>query len=208
VNSDQILRVVLIVVLLVVLPVGIYHRVKSESTREPLDRRREGLFMLATLRPVGALFWLALLAWMIDPGWMRWSSLSLPLWSRWTGVAVIVVACGLLMWTFRSLGMNLTDTVVTRRNHSLVSDGPYRWIRHPFYASAALIMLAIVLITANWFFLATGVLVFSLLVIRTRTEEAHLVARFGERYRTYMKHTGRFVPRIGRWSSGRIGRGV
>ena len=196
-NNDQIFRVVLIVVVLVVLPVGIYHRVKSQATREPLDRRREGLFMLATLRPVGALFWLALIAWMIDPGWMRWSAMSLPLWVRWTGVAVIVAACGLLVWTFRSLGTNLTDTVVTRQNHTLVSDGPYRWIRHPFYASAALIMLAIVLITANWFFLATGVLVFSLLVIRTRTEEEHLVARFGESYRTYMKRTGRFVPRIG-----------
>jgi len=196
-SDDQIFRAVLIVVFLVVLPVGIYHRVKSEATREPLDRRREGLFMLATLRPVGALFWLALIAWMIDPGWMRWSAMSLPVWFRWAGVAVIVVACGLLVWTFRSLGTNLTDTVVTRQNHTLVSDGPYRWIRHPFYASGALIMLAIVIITANWFFLATGVLVFALLVIRTRTEEEHLVARFGESYRTYMKRTGRFVPRIG-----------
>jgi protein-S-isoprenylcysteine O-methyltransferase Ste14 len=197
VSDDQIFRAVLIGVLGVILPIGIYYRLQSQATREKLDRRQEGLFILATLRPLGAVFSLAAIAWMIDPGWMRWSAMSLPLWFRWTGVAVIVAACGLLVWTFRSLGTNLTDTVVTRQNHTLVSDGPYRWIRHPFYASAALIMLAIVLITANWFFLATGVLVFSLLVIRTRTEEEHLVARFGESYRTYMKRTGRFVPRIG-----------
>ena len=39
---------------------------------------QEGLFILATLRPVGTAFWLELLAWMVDPGWMAWSSVSLP----------------------------------------------------------------------------------------------------------------------------------
>jgi protein-S-isoprenylcysteine O-methyltransferase Ste14 len=108
---------------------------------------------------------------------------------------------GLLVWTFRCLGRNLTDTVVTRQEHRLVVDGPYRWIRHPFYDSAALLMLAICLIAANWVLFVIGIAVFCLLVIRTRTEEANLMARFGSSYRTYMERTGRFLPRIGanRW---------
>jgi len=52
-NHDQTFRAVLIVVVLLVLPIGIYHRLKSQATREKLDRRQEGLFILATLRPVG-----------------------------------------------------------------------------------------------------------------------------------------------------------
>lgn len=52
-NHDQTLRAVLLVVFLVILPVGIYHRLKSQATRETLDRRQEGLFILATLRPLG-----------------------------------------------------------------------------------------------------------------------------------------------------------
>ena len=156
-NHDQTFRAVLIVVFLVVLPIGIYHRLKSQATREKLDRRQEGLFILATLRPVGAAFWLGLVAWMIDPGWMAWSSVSLPAWLRWTGVGVIAIACGLLVWTFRCLGKNLTDTVVTRQQHTLVMHGPYRWVRHPFYDSAALLMVAVSLIAANWFLLLTGV---------------------------------------------------
>ena len=75
--------------------------------------------------------------------------------------------------------------------------GPYRWIRHPLYDSAALLTVAVSLIAANWFLFVTGVVLFGLLIIRTRTEEANLVARFGDSYRTYMERTGRFLPRIG-----------
>jgi protein-S-isoprenylcysteine O-methyltransferase Ste14 len=195
-NHDQPFRAVLIVVFLVVLPVGIYHRLKSQATREKLDRRQEGLFILATLRPVGIAFWLELIAWMVDPSWMAWSSVSLPAWVRWTGVGLIGIACGLLVWTFLCLGKNLTDTVVTRQTHTLVIRGPYRWVRHPFYDSAALLALALSLITANWLFFVTGVVLFCLLIIRTRTEEENLVARFGDSYRAYRERTGRFLPRI------------
>ena len=196
-NHDQTFRAILILVFLVVLPIGIYHRLRSQATGEKLDRRQEGLFILATLRPLGAAFWFGLIAWMVDPASMAWSSMSLPAWLRWTGVGVIAIACGLLVWTFRSLGTNLTDTVVTRQKHTLVLHGPYRWIRHPFYDSAALLMVAISMMAANWFLLVMGVVVFCLLIIRTRTEEANLVARFGDSYRTYMERTGRFLPRIG-----------
>jgi protein-S-isoprenylcysteine O-methyltransferase Ste14 len=196
-NDDQTLRLVLVVVLLVVLPIGIYFRFTSQATREKLDRRQEGLFILATLRPLGAAFWLGAIAWLIDPAWMAWSDVALPIWLRWTGVGMIIIAVGLLVWTFRCLGRNLTDTVVTRQQHTLIVDGPYRWIRHPFYDSAALLMLAISLIAANWFLFVIGSVVFGLLIIRTRTEEENLTARFGSRYRTYMERTGRFFPRIG-----------
>jgi protein-S-isoprenylcysteine O-methyltransferase Ste14 len=195
-TDDQTFRNVLIVVFSSVLPIGIYYRLKSQATREKLDRRQEGLFILATLRPLGLVLWSGLIAWMIDPRWMAWSSVSLPVWLRWAGVGVIATACALLVWTFRSLGKNLTDTVVTRQTHTLVFHGPYRWVRHPFYDSAALLLLAISLIVGNWFLFVMGVVTFSLLVIRTRTEEENLVARFGDGYRSYMKRTGRFLPRI------------
>lgn len=196
-NHDQTFRAVLVVAFLVILPIGIYFRFMSQATRERLDRRQEGVFVLATLRPLGASFWLGLIVWMIDPGRMAWSAVPLAVWLRWTGVAMIIIATGLLVWTFRSLGRNLTDTVVTRQQHTLVVDGPYRWVRHPFYDCGALMMLAVSLIAANWFLFVIGVAVFSLLVIRTRTEEENLIARFGSSYRTYMEHTGRFLPRIG-----------
>jgi protein-S-isoprenylcysteine O-methyltransferase Ste14 len=116
---------------------------------------------------------------------------------RWLGVALLAVAAILLTWTFRRLGTNITDTVVTRRDHTLVLHGPYRWVRHPFYGSVTLFLLALSLIAANWFLLLTGAVVVTLLVIRTRREEDHLVRRFGDDYRRYMNRTGRFLPRWG-----------
>jgi protein-S-isoprenylcysteine O-methyltransferase Ste14 len=195
-SHDQIFRGILLAAFLAILPVGVYHRLRSQASREKLDRRQEGLFVLATLRPLGAAFWLGAFVWLADPDWMAWSSMPLPVWTRATGAAALAVGCGLMVWTFRSLGRNLTDTVVTRREHTLVSHGPYGWVRHPLYLSAALLIVAISLMTANWFFPATGLMLFALLVVRTRIEEENLVARFGESYRRYMERTGRFLPRI------------
>jgi protein-S-isoprenylcysteine O-methyltransferase Ste14 len=197
VNQDQAFRVVLIVFSLLVFPIAAYHRLKSQATREKLDRRQEGLFILFTLRPVGISHMLGLIAYLVNPTWMAWSSLPLPGWLRWIGVGLDAIATGLLIWTLRTLGTNLTDTVVTRREHTLVTRGPYRWVRHPFYDSVALLILANSLLAANWFLFLTGGLVIALIVVRTRREEEKLLARFDSAYREYRARTGRFLPRIG-----------
>ena len=194
-NDDQVFRVVLIFGALILMPIMVFHRVKSQATREPLDRWQEGWFILFTLRPIGVAGMLGLLVFMINPAWMAWSSVPLPAWLRWSGVGLGVLAGGLFVNTLRNLGPNLTDTVVTRREHTLVMTGPYRWVRHPFYDAAGLAVLANSLTSANWFLLLTGGLAFILMVVRARTEEEHLLARFGDSYRAYVASTGRFVPR-------------
>jgi protein-S-isoprenylcysteine O-methyltransferase Ste14 len=101
-----------------------------------------------------------------------------------------------MYWTLSSLGKNLTDTVVTRKAATLVTHGPYRWVRHPFYVTAALLMASVTVLTANWLIGLTSLIVLSLLAVRTPKEEAMLIERFGEQYRDYMAKTGRFVPRL------------
>ena len=150
-NPDQTFRDVLIAVSLLIFPIALYHRIRSQMSGEKLDRWQEGPFILFTLRPVGIAHMFGLFAYMIDPTSMAWASVPLPVWLRWVGVAIGVMAAGSLLWTLRSLGKNLTDTVVTRREHTLVRSGPYRWVRHPFYGSVALAMLANSLAAANAF---------------------------------------------------------
>ena len=86
---------------------------------------------------------------------------------------------------------------MTRRQHTLVTTGPYQFVRHPFYVASALAFTANALATANWFIALMGGLAMALLVLRTTIEEAHLVNRFGDDYARYMKQTGRFFPRSG-----------
>jgi len=195
VNQESTFRAVLGAGFLAIVMLMLYHRLRSWESKEPLDRRQEGVFILATLRPIGLAMWLAVIAYLINPEWMAWSAVPLPPWLRWSGAAVVFIGIALLAWTLRNLGVNLTDTVVTRQAHTLITKGPYRWVRHPFYDALALFVVGFALLTANWFILATGTLVFILLAIRSRTEEALLLARFGETYRAYKESTGRFLPR-------------
>ena len=148
-------------------------------------------------RLAGALF----AAYLMKPAWVSWSSLILPDWSRWAGASLgLLVVPPLLFWTFHSLGKNLTDTVVTRRDHTLVTDGPYRWVRHPFYVVVTLWGLSLSLLAANWLLALLGGAAVTMLVIRSRVEEAKLADRFGDEYRAYARRTGRFFPSLGRGS--------
>ena len=79
---------------------------------------------------------------------------------------------------------------------TLVTHGPYRWVRHPFYVTAALLMASVTLLTANWLIGISSVAVLALLAIRTPKEEQMLIKRFGQQYRDYMAKTGRFVPMV------------
>ena len=194
--DDQTFRLILALGLAVVLPFGIYHRIRSQATGEKLDRRQEGFVILLTLRPIGLAAMVGLITFVVNPEWMIWSSVPLPASLRWVGVGVGLVGGVMLVWTFRTLGPNITDTVVTRRHHALVTTGPYRLVRHPFYLASALASFANALATANWFIGLMGGLAMTLLVVRTGIEEEHLVKRFGEDYRRYMRQTGRFFPRV------------
>ncbi len=194
-NDDRLFRFILLTGFLIVVPFGIYHRVKTH-TGEKLDRRQEGLFVLITLRLMGVAGMTGLIAYLINPACISWAAVPVPLWLRWTGVGVGLNGGLLIIWTFSTLGKNLTDTVVTRKEHTLVTTGPYRWIRHPFYVAGALAVLGNSLAAANWYLFATGGMAILLLAIRSRKEEENLIARFGDDYRNYAQRTGRFVPRL------------
>ena len=194
-EEEQTFRIILFISLAVFLPVGIYHRLKSHTT-ERLDRRQEGVLMLVSLRLCGLLTWIGLFAWLMNAAWISRFSMPVPIWLRWVGAGTLPVSVLLFSWVFRSLGTNLTDTVVTRAEHTLVTTGPYRWVRHPFYSAALLFVVAASLVSANSYLALAGGLAGVLLAIRTRTEEAKLIERFSDEYLAYRQRTGKFLPRL------------
>lgn len=188
-------RIALVVVMALTMAVTVYHRLQAARPGEKISHREEGYLFTAVLRLCGLLLWVATFGYLFFPDRFAWAALPLPIWLRWVGV-ISGALCALLMyWTLSSLGKNLTDTVVTRQNATLVTHGPYRWVRHPFYVTAALLMASVTVLTASGFIGVSSLLVLSLLTIRTPKEEQMLIARFGQSYRDYMARTGRFVPR-------------
>jgi protein-S-isoprenylcysteine O-methyltransferase Ste14 len=194
VDHDNTFRLAYFAIVTAFAPFAAFYRARSITT-EKLDRWQEGAFILFGLRASALPMFIAGVAWMIHPPSMQWSAMPIPTWLRWLGVALVGCSCILVVWTFHNLGRNLTDTVVTRRDHTLVITGPYRYVRHPFYLAIALQMLGGSLLTANWFLLLAGIIPLAFLVARTRIEEQKLIDRFGPDYQDYMHRVGRFVPR-------------
>ena len=97
---------------------------------------------------------------------------------------------------FISLGPNLTDTVVTRRDAHFVDHGPYRYVRNPMYLGILIVGASLGLALGTWLVPLAATVMFLILARRTRIEESYLIARFGDQYRSYMTRVGRFFPRL------------
>lgn len=195
-NQESVFHLLAVLLLLPALSISIYYRRKAAQTGERISTREEGSLILNLRRIFGLLGWLGALAYLINPGWMAWSSLPLPAWLRWAGAALMVACLPLVYWIFSSLGKNVTPTVVTRQAHSLVTHGPYRWVRHPLYTIGTVLFIGFSLLAANWFTLTMLSLAMAVLAMRTPIEEARLIDRFGDEYRQYMLTTGRYLPRL------------
>jgi protein-S-isoprenylcysteine O-methyltransferase Ste14 len=113
----------------------------------------------------------------------------------WLGLVPQVAA----LWLFRrshvDLGRNWSITLQLRDEHSLVTAGVYRLIRHPMYSSFFLLGIAQMLLIPNWFAGLAGVAGAGILYgFRVRREERMMLETFGDEYRAYTAHTKRIVP--------------
>jgi len=175
---------------------GFYRR-RARLQGETIARRREAPVLILGRALLALPLFGSIFLYLLNPRWMAWAELPLPIWVRWAGVVVGLLAVPAALWVFRSIGRNVSETVLTKSDHALVTTGPYRWIRHPLYTTGASLLLAIGLMAANWFMLLFGLLVaVSVRWVVIPLEEQELVKKFGEQYRTYMQRTGRLLPRM------------
>ncbi len=195
-DSESTFRLIVIIVFATNLSITLYHRLQAAKSGEKISRADEGRVILP-LRAVGGLsLWLATLAYVIFPKSIAWAMVPLPSPLRWLGAGIAFLNVPLLYWVVRSLGKNITDTVFIRANHTLVTTGPYRWVRHPFYVVLFGSFIAFSLVSANWLIALMTFFFFLVLLKRTDKEEAKLIERFGDAYREYMQRTGRFFPKF------------
>lgn len=123
--------------------------------------------------------------------------LPLPAWLRWIGAGLIFAGDFLFIRSHRALGKNWSPLLEIRKEHALVTEGPYRFIRHPMYAAIFLIGTGTSLLSANWLVtLAHMISMISMYLVRVSDEEEMMIEQFGDEYREYMRRTGRLVPRL------------
>jgi protein-S-isoprenylcysteine O-methyltransferase Ste14 len=117
----------------------------------------------------------------------------------WMVVAMLVMWSGIALrfWAMHVLGKYFTFTVMTSGAQEVVSRGPYRLIRHPGYAGAALAFLGLGVMLGNWVSVAALVVLPAVgYVNRIRVEEAALHASLGDRYRAYAEGRKRLLPYV------------
>ncbi len=96
-------------------------------------------------------------------------------WLGWPMLAVLVATQGLRWWCIRVLGSYWSTRVVVIPGAPLVTNGPYRWIRHPNYLAVVAEGVALPLVhSASITAAVFTVLNAWLLTVRIRTENAAL----------------------------------
>jgi len=99
-------------------------------------------------------------------------------------------------WAHKTLGTAFTATIEAQESSTLITGGPYAWVRHPIYSSHTLFNFGMVLVSANLIILAYLIVGMPFTYGRMRKEEENLIREYGKEYEEYMKRTGRIFPKI------------
>lgn len=126
--------------------------------------------------------------------WLPWGRFHVP---GLAPAALLLGACGLgLRWAaIARLGRLFTWRVAILEEHPLVTDGVYRWVRHPSYTGGLLAAAGVLLALGNAIPLALFAATHLPLVLhRVRIEEQVLAAHFGDAWQAYSGRTWRLLP--------------
>ena len=129
----------------------------------------------------------------LDAGRFGWS--AMPLIVRAIGTATVVAAIGVVYWSAAANPfLSSRSRIQSDRGHTVVQHGPYRFVRHPLYASRVVLIAGVALTLGSWIALVPAVLNALLLVLRTSFEDRMLRTELPG-YREYAKHVpDRLVP--------------
>jgi protein-S-isoprenylcysteine O-methyltransferase Ste14 len=129
--------------------------------------------------------------------WFGFANYQIPMWAGGLGIAMLAVSLWLFWRAHADLGENWLLFLQIKKDHTLITEGVFHYIRHPMYASLWLWCIAQTLLLQNWIAGWSGILGFlPVYLFRVRLEEQMMVEYFGETYRSYMKETGRVIPRL------------
>jgi protein-S-isoprenylcysteine O-methyltransferase Ste14 len=154
-------------------------------------RVREWTFTVIVASLVGAV---ALAIWASSLGW---AAIGARAAAVACGEALIAGGVALRLWAMLTLDRFFTFVVRISDDHRVVTDGPYRIIRHPGYAGALLALAGFGVALANWLsVLILVALPAAAFAVRIRVEETALVSALGQEYREYARRTSGLIPGV------------
>lgn len=167
------------------------------SGRGKINQMENELSTLKVIRPIlGFIFYGAVLWWLI-------SSQSVPLsfaapdTVRFFGLLLSFAGVALLQWSVVALGTQYRGGLGLYEDHRLITTGPYAVVRHPIYIAFLIMMLGVLMLTANMLIGMSGLIFVSLIpLFRIRKEEEQLSERFAATYEDYRRKTGCLIPRF------------
>ncbi len=161
---------------------------RREAARRTVARQRLAVRLLQAL-PLAIVLWgpfadrhaLAVIPW---PG------------ARWAGVALYAAGFLLMHWAEAHLGRLFSVEVAIQDGHRLVTDGPYRLVRHPRYLGIIAFAAGIALVFRSWPGLVLAAAIKLVLSGRIRDEEALMADEFGDEWAAYARRSWRLVPHV------------
>ena len=110
-------------------------------------------------------------------------------------IGIQLIAVALTIWARRSFQVNQFNIRSEPKEGRLISKGPYRYIRHPMYAAALLLVWSGILVHLTLVTLIVGLIVTIELSVRIIVEEQSLRAHFPG-YQEYSNQTKKIIPFI------------
>ncbi len=111
------------------------------------------------------------------------------------GMFLTALGYGLMAWALARLRRNYQlGGSDPRPADRLITDGPYRFIRHPMYTAAMSIGLGLACLTQSLAYLAVFFIYLVLVLPLIPVEEGSLRRAYGEPYTAYMQRTTRLIP--------------
>src|SRR5919109_2631382 len=190
-QTENIFRLILpVLIIAFVAHRGYYTKKATRPENDTLKKREEG-FVTKLAEVLSLIGFVAMIAYVINPQWLIWASLPFPVWLRWLGAGIALVGFALLQWAQVTLGRSWSDTPRMMKEQTLITSGPYQFIRHPIYTAFILILGSTLFISSNWLIGLTwaGMTVLDI-ASRIGFEESLMLEYFGDQYREYMKKTG------------------
>ena len=119
------------------------------------------------------------------------------IWLAALGAALTFAGLAFSIWARFVIAENWSSYVEVKRDHELIVEGPYRWVRHPIYTGLLLAFIGSALAVGEWRGVLAVVIVAAAFWRKLRLEEALMRRQFGEAYARYAARVPALIPFVG-----------